>query len=85
MAIAWGDIAKACKLATLLEGEALAVWLELSAEQQGDYKVAKKEIVFRTFLCYQCNNSDNQSNHVSARFYSYVLYNYGMIIKCAES
>ena len=35
---------KAAKLPTLLEGEALAVWLELTTEQQDDYTIAKKEI-----------------------------------------
>ena len=34
----WNDETKAVKLASLLEGEALAVWLELSEEEQGDYK-----------------------------------------------
>lgn len=38
----WNDEAKAVKLPTVLEGEALAVWLELSEEEQGDYKTAKK-------------------------------------------
>ena len=32
------------KLPTLLEGEALTVWLELTTEQQDDYAVSKKEI-----------------------------------------
>ena len=32
------------KLPTLLEGEALAIRLELSEEQQGDYATAKKAI-----------------------------------------
>ena len=32
----WNDETKALKLSTLLEGEALASWLELSEEQQGD-------------------------------------------------
>ena len=40
----WDDQAQALKLPTLLEGEALAVWLELSAEQQASYATAKKEI-----------------------------------------
>ena len=30
---------------TLLEGEALACWLELSDEQQADYKVAKEQLL----------------------------------------
>jgi hypothetical protein len=33
------------KLRTLLEGEALAVWMELTEDEQKDYKVAKKQIV----------------------------------------
>jgi len=28
----------------LLEREAMAIWLELTAEQQNDYSIAKKEI-----------------------------------------
>ena len=36
--------AKATRLPTLLEGEGLAIWLELSGEQQEDYGVAKGEI-----------------------------------------
>ena len=39
----WNDATKALKLPTLLEGEALAVWLELSEEQQQSYATAKKE------------------------------------------
>ena len=35
---------KTKKLPTLLEGEALAVWLELSAEQQASYDAAKAKI-----------------------------------------
>ena len=40
----WNVAAKATRLLTLLEGEALAIWLELSGEQQEDYGVAKGEI-----------------------------------------
>ena len=40
----WTEGIPALKLPTLLEGEALAVWLELSEEQQADYKTAKKAI-----------------------------------------
>ena len=35
---------QAKKLLTLLEGEALAVWLELTTEQQNNYETTKKEI-----------------------------------------
>ena len=35
----------ALKLPTLLEGEALAVWLELSPDEQKDYAVTKKKII----------------------------------------
>ena len=34
---AWTDERKALTLPTLLEGEALAVWLELNEAEQGDY------------------------------------------------
>ena len=40
----WNAGAKATRLPTLLEGEALAIWLELSGEEQGDYGVAKKKM-----------------------------------------
>ena len=33
------------KLPTLLEGEVLAVWLELSEEEQKNYDVTKKKII----------------------------------------
>ena len=41
----WNDEIKARKLPTLLEGEALASWLELSDEQQADYKVTKEQLI----------------------------------------
>lgn len=41
----WNDAKKALKLPTLLEGEALAVWLELTDDEQKDYAVTKKKIV----------------------------------------
>ena len=40
----WSDATKALKLPTLLEGEALAIWLELSEEEQSDYKSAKEKL-----------------------------------------
>ena len=36
---------QAVKLPTFLEGEALAIWLELSEEAQKDYKTAKKTVI----------------------------------------
>jgi len=41
----WHAAAKAKKLPTLLEGEALAVWLELTDKQQNDYAEMKKEML----------------------------------------
>ena len=41
---AWDDAARAAKLPTLLEGEALAIWLELAEDEQGDYEVAKQTL-----------------------------------------
>ena len=38
----WGHGTKALKLPTLLEGEALATWLELSEGEQAEYEVAKR-------------------------------------------
>ena len=43
----WGDETKAKRLPTLLEGEALAVWLELSEAEQKDYKAAKAKMLER--------------------------------------
>jgi len=36
---------RAIKLPTLLEGEALAIWLELSDDKQKTYDTAKKAII----------------------------------------
>ena len=38
----WNAATKATKLPTLLEGEALAVWLKLTEEDKEDYSKAKK-------------------------------------------
>ena len=40
----WNNATKALKLPTLLEGEALAIWLELTAEEQSDYDATKEKI-----------------------------------------
>ena len=41
----WSYGTKALKLLTLLEGEALATWLELSEEEQSHYRIAKKRMI----------------------------------------
>ena len=41
----WNDEVKALKLPTLLEGEALAVWLKLSQEEQKDIVTAKEKMI----------------------------------------
>ena len=41
----WDDTTKAKKLHTLLEGEALAIWLELSTEERGSYTTSKAKII----------------------------------------
>ena len=41
----WNAATRALKLPTLLEGEALAIWLELSTEQKADYAVAKEHLI----------------------------------------
>ena len=43
----WEDATKALKLPTLLEGEALAVWLDLSEDDQKNYGTAKGKILER--------------------------------------
>ena len=43
----WDDAMQAKKMPTLLEGEALAVWLDLSEDDQKDYNEAKKKIIAR--------------------------------------
>ena len=45
----WEAGTKAKKLPTLLEGDALAVWLELTQEQQDDYAVTKKAMERRCY------------------------------------
>ena len=41
----WNEATQALKLPTLLEGEALASWLELSEEEQQDYKLSKRKLI----------------------------------------
>ena len=41
----WSDEVKAVKLPMLLEGEALAVWLELGDDDKKDYKKAKEHLL----------------------------------------
>ena len=41
----WNNEEKALKLPTLLEGEALAMWLKLSREEQKDIARAKEEMI----------------------------------------
>ena len=41
----WNDARKAVKFPTLLEGEALAIWLRLSDEEQDDFSVAKEKLI----------------------------------------
>ena len=43
----WDDETKAKKLPTLLEGEALAIWLELTTEEKGNYGTSKAKIITR--------------------------------------
>ena len=43
----WSDAVKALKLPTLLEGEALAVWMELSEAEKEDYMSAKTQMISR--------------------------------------
>ena len=41
----WNDATKAVKLPMLLEGEALAIWLGLSEEEQDDFSIAKEKLI----------------------------------------
>ena len=41
----WDDAMQAKKMPTLLEGEALAIWLDLSEDDQKNYSEAKKKII----------------------------------------
>ena len=41
----WKDDTKAKKLPTLLEGEALAIWLELTTEEKANYATSKAKII----------------------------------------
>ena len=41
----WNAAAQALKLPTLLEGEALAIWLELTEEEQTNYGIMKKKLI----------------------------------------
>ena len=46
----WNGETKAKKLPTLLEGEALAIWLELMESKQKDYAASKKIITEKLLL-----------------------------------
>ena len=48
---AWDETVKVLKLPTLLEGEALVTWMELSEDEQGDYGAAKQKMIERQALC----------------------------------
>ena len=39
----WNEATQALKMPTLLEGEALAIWMELEEDNQKDYKTAMKD------------------------------------------
>ena len=41
----WNDEMKALKVPTLLEGETLASWLELTEEEHADFKTLKKKLI----------------------------------------
>ena len=41
----WDDAMKAKKLPTLLEGEALAIWIELTTEEKASYATSKAKII----------------------------------------
>ena len=41
----WDNAKMALKLPTLMEGEALAVWLDIAEGEQADYKVVKEKVV----------------------------------------
>ena len=40
----WTDNTKALMLPTLLEGEASVIWLRLTDEEQGEYKIVREKI-----------------------------------------
>ena len=41
----WNEATQALKMPTLLEGKALAIWMELEEDDQKDYKRAKEKII----------------------------------------
>ena len=70
----WNGTTKAAKLPTLLEGEALAVWLELSEEDKEDYSKAKrllKASYCQPFFQRWTNLSKDQCSLVKLYPYSY--------------
>ena len=56
----------------LLEGEALAVWLELSDEDRKDYKKAKEHLLKSMMLMefISINEYFNNGNFVNVRFFT---------------
>ena len=61
-ATGWNEGTIALMLPTLLEGEALAVWLELSEEQQQSYAIAKKELSI-ALMPMEFDSLDNLRRH----------------------
>ena len=49
------DAGKALKLPTLLESEALAVWMELSEAEEEDYKSTKAQMITEWPWCNLCH------------------------------
>ena len=70
------------KLPTLLEGEALAIWFELSEEEQANYKTAKRKQMLEKMNstsrncvpveCFRCS-SKTLTSGIALRTCMYVL------------
>ena len=56
----WGNELKAKKLPTLLKGEALAIWLEMTTEQQGTYQTAKSR-GWHPYVLYRLTTSGHEN------------------------
>ena len=63
----WSDEVKALKLPTLLEGEALAVWLKLTEEEQKDIARAKEKMIKKMTLSFYLWRSFRSEKYYQAR------------------
>ena len=70
----WNDAAKALKLPILLEGESLAIWLEISEDIQGSYENTQAEIKSKMMPMGLCpSTSFTTASYFPVRHFQYLF------------